>query len=299
MGEQGERLSKCTLGRTGLEVTQLGFGAGERGASDEADADDQIAEVLNAALDEGINFVDTAPDYGASEGRIGRFIGHRRDEFFLATKCGCNIDSEGSRLEPGHLWTADRLHRNIDQSLQRLKTDYVDVLQMHGPSVEDVEIGRLVETLETIRAAGKTRFFGVSSVAPHLMSFAAARAFDVFQVPYSALERRHEAMIGRAAALDAGIIIRGGIALGHRANEERRSTWDRAGLEELLDGMSRHEFVLRFTLTHPNCDTTIVGTTQIEHLRQNVAAAKAGPLREDLYDEVKARLTGIGETPEV
>ena len=293
----GERLSRRTLGRTGLEVTQLGFGAAERGASDEAEADDQIEEVLNAALDEGINFIDTAPDYGASEGRIGRFIGHRRDEFYLATKCGCNIDSEGTRLDPSHLWTADRLHRNIDQSLQRLKTDYVDLLQMHGPKLEDVHIGGLVEALEEIRASGKTRFIGVSSVAPQLMNFAESGEFDAYQVPYSALERRHEVMIEKTAALEAGIIIRGGIALGHRANEERRSAWDRAGLEELLDGMSRSEFVLRFTLTHPNCDTTIVGTTQIDHLRRNVEAAKAGPLQTDLYNEVKVRLTEIGETP--
>ncbi len=85
-------LTKRTLGRTGLDVTQLGFGAAERGLPDEAEYDAQAGRVLNAALDAGINLVDTAPDYGASEERVGKYLSHRRDEFFLATKCGCNID---------------------------------------------------------------------------------------------------------------------------------------------------------------------------------------------------------------
>ena len=116
-----ENLTKRTLGRTGLEVTQLGFGAAERELPDEAEYDAQSVSVLNAALDAGINLVDTAPDYGASEERIGKYLSHRRDEFYLATKCGCNIDEDGNRLEPGHLWTAERLRTNIDQSLRRLE----------------------------------------------------------------------------------------------------------------------------------------------------------------------------------
>ena len=128
-------LTKRLLGRTGFEVTQLGFGAAEPGLPDSADYDAQAGAVLNAALDAGINLVETAPDYGASEGRIGKYIGHRRDEFFLATKCGCNIDLDGNRQEPGHLGTADRLRANIDQSLRRLRTDRVDLLQMHNPTV--------------------------------------------------------------------------------------------------------------------------------------------------------------------
>ena len=95
-------------------------------------------------LDLGINFIDTSPDYGLSEERIGAYISHRRGEFYLATKCGCNIGPDGARQDPGHLWTEDRLQRSIDQSLERMKTDHVDVLQMHNPSVEQVEQGGLV-----------------------------------------------------------------------------------------------------------------------------------------------------------
>lgn len=293
-----ENLTKRILGRTGLTVSQLGFGAAERGLPDEAEYDEQAGRVLNAAVDAGINLVDTAPDYGASEGRIGKYLSHRRDEFYLATKCGCNIDAEGNRLEPGHLWTAQRLGANIDQSLRRLKTDYVDLLQMHNPTVEDVERGGLIDVLEDIRRAGKARFIGVSSTVPHLAAFVESGAFDTFQIPYSALERQHEKIIQQAADAGAGILIRGGISLGHRANEERQSKWEQSGLDELIGGMSRHEFILRFTLSHRACHTTIVGTTNLEHLKSNVATALAGPLPADLYAETKARLARIGEEPD-
>ena len=291
-------LPKKTLGRTGLEVTQLGYGAMELRGTREEITEDQADHVLNGVLDAGINFIDTAPDYGVSEERIGKYISQRRDGFFLATKCGCNVGPSGARQEPRHIWTAERVRKNIDQSLQRLKTDHVDLLQMHNPTVEDVEKGGLVEVLQEIRQAGKTRFIGVSSMAPDLMPFARMGVFDTFQIPYSALERRHENMIREAAELGAGILIRGGVAKGHLAGEERWGKWDKAGLEELSADMNRYEFVLRFTLTHPACHTTIVGTADLDHLKANAATAQAGALSADTYEQAKERLTKIGEEPE-
>ena len=291
-------LVKRTLGRTELEVTQLGFGGVEVGSLTRGISDEAAGHVLHAVLDLGINFIDTAPDYGESEARIGRHISQRRGEFYLATKCGCNIGPDGAPQSPGHVWTAERLRRNIDQSLQRLKTDHIDVLQMHNPSVEAVEHGGLVDVLQEIKQAGKTRFIGVSSTAPHLMAFARMGVFDTFQIPYSALEREHEQMITEAADMGAGIIIRGGIAKGHRESGERWAKWDRAKLDDLLVEMNRYEFVLRFTLTHPQCHTTIVGTGDLNHLQANVATAKAGPLLPDVYEQIKDRLAQIGEAPE-
>jgi aryl-alcohol dehydrogenase-like predicted oxidoreductase len=291
-------LPKKTLGRTGLEVTQLGFGAMELRGTREEITEDQAEQVLNGVLDAGINFIDTAPDYGLSEERIGKYISQRRDEFYLATKCGCNITVDGARQEPRHVWTAERLRRNIEQSLERMKTDRVDLLQMHNPTVEEVEKGGLVEVLQEIQKAGKTRFIGVSSTAPDLVAFARMGVFDTFQIPYSALERRHEEMIGEAAELGAGILIRGGVAKGHLAGSDRWDKFDQAELEQLAEGMNRYEFVLRFTLTHPGCHTTIVGTADLDHLKANAATALAGPLSDETYGQAKERLAKLGETPE-
>jgi aryl-alcohol dehydrogenase-like predicted oxidoreductase len=286
-----------TLGRTGLEVTQLGFGTALRLKPEDGFGDDQAERILHTVLDSGINFIDTAPDYGESEAWIGRYLHQRRDEFYLATKCGCNIDVDGNRLEPGHLWTADRVRRNIDQSLQRMQTEYVDILQMHNPSVEEVEQGGLIPVLEELKQAGKTRFIGVSSTAPHLMAFAQLGVFDVFQVPYSGLERTHEQMLEQIADGGAGVIVRGGIAQGGRGQGERWARWERAQLDEIAEGMSRYEFILRFTLSHAACHTTIVGTTQLDHLQSNLAAFQAGPLCADVYQEAKNRLAQSGEGP--
>ena len=289
---------KNILGGTGLVVTRLGFGAGQRLSPEETFSTEQAGRLLNAVLDAGINFVDTAPDYGPSEAQIGRHLASRRQEFLLATKCGCNIDASGTRLDPDHLWTAERIHSNVDQSLKRLKTDHVDLLQTHNATPEDLEVNEVVESLLAIKEAGKTRFLGASTTAPHLTTLARSGVFDTVQVAYSALERRHEKMIRDVAELGVGVVIRGGIAVGHRAYGRIQDTWTRSGLGQLLASMDRYEFLLRFTLAHPGCHTTIVGTTKLEHLEANVAAAKKGPLPPELYARAKQLLDAAGEQPE-
>jgi aryl-alcohol dehydrogenase-like predicted oxidoreductase len=131
--------------------------------------------------------------------------------------------------------------------------------------------------------------------------------FDAFQIPYSALQREHEEVIARASAAGAGIIIRGGVARGAPTDWQRvyymlpgntmRDRWEQARLDELLSGMSRAEFMLRFTLSNPHLDTTIVGTKDLSHLRNNIAFALKGPLPESLAQEAKRRLAPGGPRP--
>ena len=140
-------MQKRVLGRTGLEVTQLGFGAMElRGSktwSGREVTEKKAETILNAVLDSGINFIDTAPDYGVSEDFIGKYISHRRDEFYLATKCGCNPTDK----DKPHIWEGQQLEQNIETSLRKMKVDYVDVWQLHNPTVDEFEKGSLLETM--------------------------------------------------------------------------------------------------------------------------------------------------------
>src|SRR5262249_53480748 len=149
------------------------------------------------------------------------------------------------------------------------------------------------------------RFVGVSGTLPNLDEQIDMGVFDAFQIPYSALQREHEEVIARASAAGAGIIIRGGAARGTPADWGGRSyymlpgsiprdRWEQARLDELLDGMDRMEFTLRFTLSHPDLDTTIVGTKDPDHLHTNIAAALKGPLPPDVVSEAKRRLTEAG-----
>lgn len=284
------------LGRTGLQVTQVGFGAMElRSGPDDGRklADGQAEQVLNAVLDAGINFIDTAPDYGLSEERIGRYVSSRRAEFFLATKCGCDPQDKGGR--GGHVWTRDQLLANIDGSLERLRTDHVDILQLHNPKADEAPIDELVEALGEIRSRGLTRFISISTTEPWLSGYLKMGVFDTFQIPYSCLQPEHHEAITAVGEAGAGVIVRGGIARGgpraERLDRVPVDLWERAALQELCgEDMPPAELILRYTLSHPHCHTTIVGTRSAEHLAANVAAAAKGPLPAELYDQVRRRV---------
>lgn len=286
-----------TLGRTGLDVTVLGYGAmAVRRTPEEGLSDDDAGQVLGAVLDEGINFVDTAPDYGLSEERIGKHISHRRAEYYLATKCGCNVPREVGEHIPSHIWNRETLLRNIELSLKRLKTDYVDIWQLHNAGVSDVEQGDLLQVMEDVKKQGKVRHVSISSTLPQIMTYVERGCFDTYQIPYSALQRDEEASITAAAESGAGTIIRGGVAKGEPggdlATHDRWRTWTAAGLDDLRgEGESRSAFLLRFTISHPHMHTTIVGTQNLDHLAENLRAAEAGRLAADVYKEAKRRLS--------
>jgi aryl-alcohol dehydrogenase-like predicted oxidoreductase len=303
-------LEKRTLGRTGLEVTTLGYGAMELRGEPRGPAvsDAEASAILNAVLDSGINFIDTSPDYGNSEEHIGRSISHRRNEYFLASKCGCLVGATpapAGQRNP-HVFTAENVRAGVEQSLRRMKTDHLDLVQFHiSPSKAELEAEGALEELKKLQSEGKVRFLGMSGTLPNLREHIAMGVFDEFQIPYSALEREHEAAIGEAAAAGSGIVIRGGVARGAPSEWDRarpglpvKDRWDGAKLDDLLGGMSRMEFTLRFTLTLPQLATTIVGTRNPDHLKQNLEAAAKGPLPANVYEEARRRLEAAGSKPE-
>ena len=300
-------LTKRVLGRTGLEVTQLGYGAmevrGSRIWGGRPVTEEQADTILNAVLDAGINFIDTANDYGRSEEFIGKYLSERRSEYILATKCGCNVVRKDENTDDTpHVWTRENLFRGLHESLDRMKTDYVDIMQLHNPSVEQVEQGDLVAVLQEMKQQGKVRWIGCSSTLPHITTYIEQGVFDVFQIPYSGLERQHENVISQAAQAGAGIIDRGGVARGEPGEglggEDRWKKFEAANLDELrAEGESRTAFLLRFLLSHPDIHTTIVGTLIPAHLEENITIAQRGVLAPDIYAEAKRRLESVGETP--
>jgi aryl-alcohol dehydrogenase-like predicted oxidoreductase len=304
-------IPKRTLGRTGAEVTVLGYGAMELRGEPRGPAltDADAGRLLNTVLDEGITLIDTSIDYGRSEELIGRYLGSRRDEYFLASKCGCLPTTPDDATPPyPHDYTAANVRAGVEQSLRRLQTDHLDLVQVHmSPSREQLERDGTVEEMINLRDAGKVRFIGISGIQPHLADHIAMGIFDVFQIPYSALQRGHEALISQAAQAGAGVLIRGGVARGTASEDKAWSvrplsggdvpagpTWQAAGLDELLEnGMNRHEFILRFTLSLPGLSSTIVGTSKLDHLRHNVAMAARGPLPADVHAEAVRRLDAV------
>jgi aryl-alcohol dehydrogenase-like predicted oxidoreductase len=300
-------IERRQLGRTGLSVTALGFGAMDLGGPPAANeiSDDEAGRVLNAVLDSGINFIDTAVCYGTSEARIGRAVSGRRREFILATKCGCQ---PGKPMGTPNIHTAANIRAGVEHSLRMMRTDYIDIVQFHQSLTRSMwETEGALDELLRLKQEGKLRFIGVSGTLPNLVEQIDSGVFDVFQIPYSALQREHEGIIAKASDAGAGIIIRGGVARGAPTDWNKRyymltgdelsGRWDKAQLDDLLDGMSRIEFMVRFAIAEPALDTTIIGTKNLDHLRDNVAAARKGPLPANLVTEAKRRLDATGSRP--
>ena len=291
------------LGRTGFASTVLGFGAMEiRGAEHHHNGRPiepaQAEKILNLLLDDGINYIDTSIDYGDSEESIGNAIAKRRDEYFLASKCGCWVGDPpvGTPADkrPPHVFTRQNIASGIEQSLRRLKTDYLDLIQFHqSPSLNELESEDAIGVLKEFQDLGKVRFIGSSSILPNIVEHIDLGVFDVLQIPYSALEREHEEVITAAHAAGIGVVIRGGVAKGDLGRESVWRRFDQANLDELTDGASRAEFMLRFTISHPGMSTTIVGTMSSDHLTQNIASVRKGPLPADVYAETKRRLSAV------
>ena len=212
-------LPKRQLGRTGLQVTMLGYGAMElRGAPRAATSPrTRRRRILNAVLDAGINYIDTSIDYGVSEERIGRTSatgGPNTTWPPSAAAWSAPRRPRAARRSP-HVFTRENILAGVEQSLARMRTDYLDVLQFHAsPSRQTLEEHGALETVLELKRAGKVRFIGMSGTLPNLTDHIAMGVFDVFQIPYSAVEREHEAVIAAAAKAGAGIVIRGGAAKG-------------------------------------------------------------------------------------
>ncbi|MBW8826775.1 MAG: aldo/keto reductase [Acidobacteria bacterium] len=299
-------LPTATLGRTGATVTKLGYGAMELRSSrlDPGEVD----RLLNTVLDAGINMIDTSPDYGSSEEHIGRAISGRRDEYFLASKCGCPVGEGIGEVPPQgireHIFTRENVRAGVEQSLGRMRTDHLDLVQFHAsPSPSTLADHDAVAELLALRDEGKIRFLGISGTLPHLPDQIAMGVFDAFQIPYSAVERDHEDAISTAAEAGAGTIIRGGVARGmpepragmpeqyQQMMRERRERFENTDISDLLGDMTPMEFMLRFTISHPDMHTTIVGTKNPDHLAANIAAASNGPLPADVYEAAKQRFS--------
>jgi len=172
------------LGKTGLKVSRLGVGISEIGFNLSLDDEKQASDVLNAALDQGINFFDTAACYGLGEEFVGRTVSNRRDEFFLATKAGHVAgDYEGEG------WTVQTITDSIDRSLKRMRTDHLDLIQLHSCGVEVLEKGDAIRAVQDAKDAGKTRFIGYSGDNENALWAVESGLFDTLQTSFNVVDQ--------------------------------------------------------------------------------------------------------------
>jgi aryl-alcohol dehydrogenase-like predicted oxidoreductase len=248
------------------------------------------AAAMERYVQSGLTGFDMADHYGSAEVICGHYRATRGTEAPIETLTKWVP-------KPGAV-TMDDVRVAVDRASERLRTERLDLLQFHGGDAETLQREGLLDQLISFREQGLIRHLGVSSSLPNLPALIELNVFETFQVPYSCLAPEHGEWLTRAAETGAGVIIRGGIAHGGPDAEIKRpqlnDVWEQARLAELLPAdMTKAELILRYTLSHPHCHTTIVGTCNPEHLAENVAAAKQGPLPADLYQEITQRVASL------
>ena len=300
------------LGKTGLKVSRLGLGAAQHGDLNVQDA--RVERSLHHALDAGINFIDTAALYNRSEERIGRFLASRKDEFYLATKCGSRwVDGPDGRkcVED---YTRDGILQSVEQSRKKLRLDVIDLVQFHGLPPAD-GLDEALETLLEVKDRGWGRFVGVSADGPAAAAFVGkptgeldaavlARKWpvDTWQFTYNFLSQEAASELIPALREEGiGTIVKRPMSNVVWAweqvpeNDFYQKPLQRARqlpLQELAGDLSVVEFALRFVLSHPDVDVALSGTMNIGHLETNIRWAEKGPLPEetlrkarDIFDE--------------
>lgn len=279
-------LEKRPIGRTGLESTFVGFGAleigrdwglgdaGERQRPEDAEA----GRALHAVLDLGLNLIDTAAAYHRSEERIGAHIAGRRSEYVLATKCG-----EHSR-EPDTVYdfSYGAIRRSIDESLAKLGTDVIDLMQIHfGPDPRKVlDDGETVAAMKDARAEGKIRFLGASTGGDIALRCIASGDFDVLQLEYSLTNRGDEGVVRLCGDRGIGVLVRGGLAWGRLTSRviphvESLNGRDKSSTKALLDlaggdGRKLTALALQFLHRNRHVSSVLVGTRRAAHVKDNL-----------------------------
>ena len=308
--------------KCGINLTAVGTGLWAVPGSEWGPADDQTTlDAIEASLDAGVNFFDTADVYGGgrSEEILGKAMKGRRDRFIVATKVGwVGFDGDNGRSQYD---TVDKVIAGVELGLKRLDTDYVDAIQCHVNFIEP-NTPVMIEGFRKLKEMGKVRAWGVSTSDLDLIkAFNADGDCDLLQIDYSILNRTPEAeILPYCKQRGIGVIVRGPIAMGLLADKfsaastfpdnDFRRNWindpeqnaqflkDLAAVEKLRAvvpaGQTMAQFALRFAMTHPAITTIIPGARNEKQALANTAVARFGNLTEQEQASVNAIVPPAG-----
>jgi len=293
-------MEKRQLGKTDMQVSVLGFGGAEIGF--EGATAETVATLLNSALDAGLNVIDTAECYEGSEELIGSAVSHRRNDFFLFTKVG---HPKGVGSED---WSIPSILESIERSLRRLRTDRLDLVQLHSCSEAVLQKGDVIRALQTARDRGHTRYIGYSGDSRAAKFAVESGAFDTLQTSINIADQESlELFLPSACERQIGVIAKRPIAnaawkSGHKPIDSyQHPYWDR--LRKLDYGFIRSQpleesiaHALRFTLSVPGVHTAIVGTSKPERWQENARLLEAGPLSASEFAAIRERWDDIAPT---
>jgi aryl-alcohol dehydrogenase-like predicted oxidoreductase len=291
-------MEKRRLGRTDMQVSVLGFGGAEIGF--QKAAGDTVARLLNAALDAGLNVIDTAECYLQSEELVGQAIAGRRKDYYLFTKCGHPVTMAEAD------WRPEALLRMVERSLKRLRTDRLDLIQLHSCSEAELRKGDVIEALRDARQRGYARYIGYSGDGSAARYAIECGQFDTLQISVSIADQEAlDLTLSLAQQKEMGVIAKRPIANAVWLSKDKPENsyyqpyWER--LRKLgypLLSLSKEAAVataLRFTLSVSGVHTAIVGTTKPGRWRENADMLAAGALPSDQYERIRARWREIAD----
>jgi len=284
-------MEKRQLGKTDITASVLGFGGAEIGFQDTTP--ESVTEMLNAAVDAGLNVIDTASAYKESEELIGNAVSRRRKEFFLFTKCGA---TDGfTRFD----WSRRGIAQQIEQSLRALKTDYVDLIQLHSCSADILKNGEAIDAVQEAREKGYARYIGYSGDGQDAVTAIQTGVFDTLQTSISIADQEAiDLTLPLARERGMGVIVKRPIAnaawrTGEKPVDEYHHTyWER--LQKLdydfLKGDLKESIAkaLRFTYSQEGITTMIVGTTKPGRWKENAEILEAGALSQEELQKIRA-----------
>jgi aryl-alcohol dehydrogenase-like predicted oxidoreductase len=292
------------FGKTGLEVGLLGFGSAEIGYGRVEQP--TVDRLLGQALDAGLNVIDTAECYIDAEVQIGTAVAHRRKDYFLFTKCG-HWAGEGSQ---GEEWTKRGILSSLERSLKRLKTEAVDLFQLHSCARDVLVKGECIEAMEQAKKEGKTRFIGYSGDSLAALFAVESGRFDALQTSVNICDQEAiDLVLPKALERDLGVVAKRPIAnavwryIANPENSYHQEYWRRlraldydfakgdARLRE--DAQGPASVAMRFTAMQPGVHVLIVGTTKPERWRQNEELLAAGPLPSELERSIRERWKAV------
>jgi aryl-alcohol dehydrogenase-like predicted oxidoreductase len=275
------------IGRSTLNVSRIGFGC----MSLQPDQKD-FQQLIDTAIDNGINYFDTADlyDKGLNEIHIGNALKAKRNQIIIASKVGNQWRSDGS----GWDWNPRKEYilTTVEQSLQRLQTDYIDLYQLHGGTIED-PIDETIEAFELLKQQGKIRYYGISSIRPNVIREYVKQS-DIVSVmmQYSLLDRRpEESCLQLLKDNNIGVMARGSVAGGLLVGKKAKPylNYNEEGVAKaaiIIQKLSSHkrspaQIAIQFVLQNPSVTSAVVGIRTIEQLTDVVNSISNQKLSEE------------------
>lgn len=273
------------FGKTGLNVSVLGFGAGHIGGNNLTET--EASSLLNSVVDLGINLFDTARAYGLSEERIGKHLSHRRNEIIISTKVGYGIHGVPD-------WTFNSVMMGIEEALTKLKTDYIDIVHLHSCSIEILQRGEVIEALKKALDNGKIRVTAYSGENEDLEFAAQTGEFGSLQFSLNLFDQKStDKILPQTKEQNIGIIAKRPIAnvpwqfITQPYGSYCEEYWIRMKKMNLQLDIDWLETAIRFAASTEGVGSIIIGSSSLDHVKQNLKFIEKGNLPEKLYSFIR------------